>query len=74
MKTPSLAHFVLASVEVETLVLQHLEVSEGDGVSEGGVDRVAKNDLNSTEQYFATTNSTKKWPKNDLRLPKIAQK
>ena len=56
MKTPSLAHFVLASVEVEPLVLQHLDVSEGDGVSEGGVDRVAKSDLNSTEQYFATTN------------------
>ena len=56
MKTPSLAHFVLASVEVEPLVLQHLDVSEGDGVSEGGVDRVAKRDLNSTEQYFATTN------------------
>ena len=56
MKTPSLAHFVLASVEVETLVLQHLDVSENDGVSKKGVDRVAKGDLNSTEQYFATTN------------------
>ena len=60
MKTPSLAHFVLASIEVETLVLQHLDVSEGDGVSEGGVDRVAKSDLNSTEQYFATKNQHQK--------------
>ena len=38
------------------------------------MNRVAKSDLNSTEQYFATKNSTKKWPKNDLKLPKIAQK
>ena len=36
--------------------------------------RVAKSDLNSTDAYFATKNSTKKWPKNDLKLPKIAQK
>ena len=36
--------------------------------------RVAKSDLNSTEAYFATKNSTKKWPKNGLKLPKIAQK
>ena len=36
--------------------------------------RVAKSDLNSTKQYFATKISTKKWPKNDLKLPKIAQK
>ena len=34
----------------------------------------AKSDLNSTEAYFATKISTKKWPKNDLKLPKIAQK
>ena len=36
--------------------------------------RVAKSDLNSKKQYFATKISTKKWPKNDLKLPKIAQK
>ena len=35
--------------------------------------RVAKSDLNSTDAYFATKNSTKKWPKKDLKLPKIAQ-
>ena len=36
--------------------------------------RVAKRDLNSTDAYFATKNSNKKWPKNDLKLPKIVQK
>ena len=32
--------------------------------------RVAKSDLNSTDAYFATKNSTK----NGIKLPKIAQK
>ena len=59
MKTPSLAHFVLASVEVKPLVLQHLDVSEGDGVSERGVDRVAKNYLKRTT-LEATTIASKK--------------
>ena len=36
--------------------------------------RVAKSDLDSTDAYFATKNQHKKWPKNDLKLPKITQK
>ena len=37
--------------------------------------RVAKSNLNSTDAYFATKKlAPKKWPKNDLELPKIAQK